>query len=920
MYQQSPLNLIPFPILVCNKLGGITGTNRCFRDTFKAPSNNFNQMMAHTLFSFFDIGLTSCQPLFLEHLNYRDSFLSYLVINTKKFSVSVNISLNPDNPREYWLLVSPCCESQLQTSLIKNKLHRLNHAIKGADIGTWEYTPETNSSYFSLKLKEIIGIKPDTQLSWQQFKALVINKDKANFELLTKQECKPGTRLSFEFRIYKAGKPCWFKLNSEAFLSDGEKFTITGSLIDCTEEKENILALRDAIESKNLALEAGNIGNWRAELDENQQWAWDWDLRANDMFALQPSDIGHLQKWVDRLHPEDSDAVLEAVQHSLKTGESFNKQYRTILPSGEIKHILGKGKVGRDKVNRISRIDGICIDQSPIFKAQEELQEINDELEARVNLRTLELQQAKERAEQANQTKSEFLSMMSHELRTPMNAVIGSLDLLTLSKQSPESTDLIETAATSANSLVTILNDILDITKIESGKLQLEARDYSIADTIDNVVKIFQPVAIKKGVVLNVEEDPSIPRFVEGDALRVRQVLFNLLGNAIKFTSSLDGKGGVVNLKAEVVEHNNTVYQIAFTITDNGIGIDKETQKKLFTPFTQAQRSTTRKYGGTGLGLAICGKLINLMSGQIELSSTLGEGSSFRVQLPFWHSKKTDEKFQLASSKIALIQLCGHLEQRSDNIRKHLIAEKSRVAHYDIADINLAIADNDAVLLLCCNLDAYQQTLLDIYQDHRLASNLIIGVLSSQISQTRRLMPQSLLVSIDPMTRSQLVASIKKVIDQEICLSLDEIKTNNLMTSIKQSTNKNKCADILVVEDNPLNQKLIAKQLATLGYQCDLANDGLHGIEKWRSIDYKIILTDCHMPNLDGYNMTKKIRLIELQEQRQAIPIVAITGAAMSGDAEHCYSTGMNDFVSKPMILKDLKAVMNKWYIANNRE
>ncbi|WP_229380990.1 response regulator [Shewanella psychropiezotolerans] len=376
----------------------------------------------------------------------------------------------------------------------------------------------------------------------------------------------------------------------------------------------------------------------------------------------------------------------------------------------------------------------------------------------------------------------------------------------------------------------------------------------------------------------------------------------------------------MVNLKAEVVEHNNTVYQIAFTITDNGIGIDKETQKKLFTPFTQAQRSTTRKYGGTGLGLAICGKLINLMSGQIELSSTLGEGSSFRVQLPFWHSKKTDEKFQLASSKIALIQLCGHLEQRSDNIRKHLIAEKSRVAHYDIADINLAIADNDAVLLLCCNLDAYQQTLLDIYQDHRLASNLIIGVLSSQISQTRRLMPQSLLVSIDPMTRSQLVASIKKVIDQEICLSLDEIKTNNLMTSIKQSTNKNKCADILVVEDNPLNQKLIAKQLATLGYQCDLANDGLHGIEKWRSIDYKIILTDCHMPNLDGYNMTKKIRLIELQEQRQAIPIVAITGAAMSGDAEHCYSTGMNDFVSKPMILKDLKAVMNKWYIANNRE
>ncbi|MCJ8302312.1 ATP-binding protein [Shewanella sp.] len=914
MYQQSPLNLIPFPILVCNKLGGISGTNPCFRDTFKVSSNNFNEMMAHTLFNFFDIGLTSCRPRFLEHLNNRDNFLSYLVINAKKFSVSVNISFNPDNPNEYWLLVSPCCESQLQTSLIKNKLHRLNHAMKGADIGTWEYTPETEMSYFSLKLKEIIGIKPATQLSWHQFKALVIEEDKANFELLTKQECKPGTRLSFEFRIYKAGKICWFKLNSEAFLSDGEKFTITGSLIDCTEEKENMMALRDAIESKNLALEAGNIGNWRAELDENQQWAWDWDLRANDMFALQPSDIGQLQKWVDRLHPEDSDAVLKAIQHSLKTGESFSKQYRTILPSGEIKYILGKGKVGRDKVNRITRIDGVCIDQSPIFKAQEELQKINDELEARVNLRTLELQQAKERAEQANQTKSEFLSMMSHELRTPMNAVIGSLDLLTLSEQSPESTELIETAGTSASNLVTILNDILDISKIESGKLQLEEQDYSIADIIDNVVKIFQPVANKKSVVLDVEEDPCIPRFVEGDALRVRQVLFNLLGNAIKFTSSLDGRKGEVKLKAEVIEHDNIMYQIAFTITDNGIGIDQDTQKKLFTPFTQAQRSTTRKYGGTGLGLAICGKLISLMGGHIKLSSKLGEGSSFRVELPFCHSKKADEKFQLARSKIALIQLCDHLEQRSSNIKKHLIAEKSRVVHYDIADINLAIAENDAVLLLCCNLDAYQQTLLDIYQDHQLASNLIIGVLSSQISQTRRLMPQSLLVSIDPMTRSQLVASIKKVIDQEICLALDEIETDNLMISINKPTSKNKRPDILVVEDNPLNQNLIAKQLAALGYQCDLADDGLHGIEKWRAVDYKIILTDCHMPNLDGYHMTKKIRAIEQQQQQKSIPIVAITGAAMSGDAEYCYSMGMNDFVSKPIILKDLKKVLKKWY------
>ncbi|QFU21563.1 response regulator [Shewanella eurypsychrophilus] len=915
MYQQSPLNLTPFPILACNKLGGITGTNSCFRNTFEVTSNNFNEMMAHTLFNFFDIGLTSCQPLFLEHLNNKENFLSYLVINTKKFSVSVTINLNPDDPNEYWLLVNPCCESQIQASLVKNKLHRLNHAIKGADIGTWEYTPETELSYFSLKLKELVGIKADTPLSWHQFKALVIEKDRANFEQLTQQECKPGTRLCFEFRLNKAGKTCWFKLNSEAFLSDGEKFTITGSLIDCTEEKENILALRNAIESKNLALEAGNIGNWRAELDENQQWAWDWDARANDMFALNPTDIGHLQKWVDRLHPEDSAGVLAAVQHSLNTGDNFDKQYRTTLPSGEIKYVLGKGKVGRDKLNKISRIDGVCIDQSPVFEAQNELQKINDELEARVNLRTLELQHAKEKAEQANQTKSEFLSMMSHELRTPMNAVLGSLDLLTLSRQSPESTELIETAATSASNLVTILNDILDITKIESGKLQLEERDYSVAEAIDNVIKIFLPVAIKKGVSLSVEEDPSIPLFLEGDVLRVRQVLFNLLGNAIKFTASTNDNKGEVKLKSEVIDHNNTVYKIAFTISDNGIGIDKDTQKKLFTPFTQAQRSTTRKYGGTGLGLAICGKLVNLMGGTIKLSSTLGEGSSFRVELPFLHSKKADEHYQLSSAKVALIQLCDHQDRQLNNITNHLRTEKCQLTHYEVSKIDSAIAENDAVLLLCCNLPPHKQALLSIYQAHQLASNLLIGVQSAQISQLRTLMPQSLLLSIDPLTRNQLVTSIKKLIDQEICLALDELDTDDLVVNVMDDTRVNQQADILVVEDNPLNQKLIEKQLAALGYRCDLADDGLDGIEKWQTTDYKIILTDCHMPNLDGYNMTKKIRDMEQQDQKQAIPIVAITGAAMSGDAEYCYSTGMNDFVSKPIILKDLKKVMKKWYL-----
>ncbi|WP_076407463.1 PAS domain-containing hybrid sensor histidine kinase/response regulator [Shewanella sp. UCD-KL12] len=917
MYDYSALNATPFPILVCNRLGGIVFINQCFTETFHTSDASLNDMMAHTIFNFFDIEAKSCHRIFLQHLVNQDNFLSYLILGPNKYSVNVAISASLSSPDEYCLAVNTCHESQIKSNLIRNKLHRLNHAMKGADIGTWEYTPQSARSYFSLKLKSLIGVKLDTQLCWQQFKALAVEKDRYKFNQLNEKDITPGSQINFEYRIFKEGKEHWYKLNSEAFLSDGELLTITGSLIDCTEEKENDLALRDAIESKVLALDAGNIGNWRAELDTEQVWKWNWDERANDMFALNPEDIGNLQRWVDRLHPQDSEEVLAAVEHSLTTGTPFSMQYRTILPDGEVKYILGKGKVGKDRKNNISRIDGVCIDQSPIFVAQKELEEINNELEERVNLRTLELQQAKERAEQANQTKSEFLSMMSHELRTPMNAVLGSLDLLTLSKQTPESTELIETAATSANNLIAILNDILDINKIEAGKIQLEERDYSIAETIDNVVKIFLPVANKKQISLHIEEDPNIPRFMEGDALRVRQILFNLLGNAIKFTSTDSNKRGQVRLKAEVVEHNNIVYRIAFSISDNGIGIDKQTQKKLFTPFTQAQRSTTRKYGGTGLGLAICGKLTNLMGGAIELSSSPEVGSTFRVELPFWYSKtpQPDDSYHLSASKIAIVQLEKQADQRQLNIKRHLESEKAIVTVSKIDNISSTVSSSDAVLLLVNDIERHQQSLIDIYQSYQQSPNLIIGVDASQMSQARKLMPQATLISIEPMTRCQLIASLKKVIDKELCLDLDELETDTLPPTSPNSANCQSLSDILVVEDNPLNQKLIAKQLAALGYQCDLADDGVHGIERWLSADYKIILTDCHMPNLDGYHMTKKIRGIEQEQNKESIPIVAITGAAMAGDAEHCYSTGMNDFVSKPIVLKDLKKVMNKWYL-----
>jgi len=857
----------------------------------------------------------------IQVVRQADAILT--VENVNGTNVRAVLASDKTKAEENALLIYKAFNWQHKYEITNQNLIHLNRAIEGAHIGIWEYDWTTGEAYFSKQFKALIGLKSTFDINWEEFSEMVLEEDRALFKSFFSNHLNYNVVLNFEFRIEVKGEIRWFQIKGESRKQSDEGTIVMGSLIDCSQERDTLNALNNAIESKNLAMEAGKIGTWRAELLANDEWRWEWSYLANDMFGLDISDIGNLNKWVSRIHPDDKERVINSVKYSLETGNLYHENYRAILPSGEVKYILAEGMVGRDHSGKICRMDGICIDQTFIQEVQIEFKQLNADLEERVLQRTKEFElakeqaeRAKEQAEHASQIKSDFLSMMSHELRTPMNAIIGSLDLLATTKQTEESFDLINTAKVSANNLVYILNDILDINKIESGKLELEDTAFSIFDVIDNVIKVYLPVAEKKGIKLVVYEGTSLPAFVKGDPICVRQILFNLLGNAIKFTGN-EGNGGEVTLRAEVLESNEYICEVAFTISDDGIGMTKEVQKKLFMPFTQAERSTTRKYGGTGLGLAICAKLTEMMGGRIGLKSTQDVGSDFRVEVPFWRSQETValDVESLTGVRIAIVDLLNKEDGLPQRMAEHLTLEGAVVSHVDYKQLDKQYAQYDVLFVLVGDIKACEPIVANLYNRLPKTNNAYFVVDKDLIEYSRACIAGARLMPLQPLTRVQVVEAIKHVWQNNASLDLEELDLSELLIEPEEAQEEKVLkSGVLVVEDNSFNQKLIIKQMKNLGFECDIANDGVQGLKSWHDKNYKVIFTDCHMPTMDGYEMTRTIREQEQQKKQPPIPIIAITGAAMKGDEAYCLDTGMSDFLSKPVQLKDLKQALKKWY------
>ncbi len=531
-----------------------------------------------------------------------------------------------------------------------------------------------------------------------------------------------------------------------------------------------------------------------------------------------------------------------------------------------------------------------------------------------------ELVKAREAALENSRLKSQFLANMSHEIRTPMNGVLGMAGLLFKTALTQKQRDFVQAIRISGDHLLSIINDILDFSKLEAGEMQLETLDFELNNCLETVVDLLAAQAEDKGLEMAVLINPEVPRYLQGDPGRLRQVLLNLMGNALKFTAI-----GEVVLRVYLQSTTKKTVLLRFEVSDTGIGIPIEAQQKLFQAFSQVDASTTRQYGGTGLGLVISKQLVHLMGGEIGVKSSAEVGSTFWFTVKFNQPKDAnatalptslmDLKLLVADSSATVRQAVYYLTQ-SWGMHLDQVADGESA----LTKLRLAIGQNqpyDAVIF-DQQLLRYQglDFTLAIRSDPALADTKLI--LMTSINQ--RDMAEELLKTgvssylIKPVRASRLFDALLTAMANRIVSVLESRRESSDYQLTGAVTRNN--LKILLAEDHPINQQVILNQLSLLGYEADLANNGQEVLDLFRQNHYDLIFMDCQMPLLDGYETTKIIRQKEAALNRKSshnIVIIALTAHAMPADREKCLAAGMDDYLSKPLDQEQLQVALVRW-------
>jgi signal transduction histidine kinase/DNA-binding response OmpR family regulator len=539
----------------------------------------------------------------------------------------------------------------------------------------------------------------------------------------------------------------------------------------------------------------------------------------------------------------------------------------------------------------------------------------------------LERERAREAALESARTKAQFLANMSHEIRTPMNAITGMTGLLSDTRLSSEQREYVETIRNSTETLLSVINDILDFSKIEAGKLTLEHIEFDLREAVESGAEMLAERAHKKNIELACWIDPSVPAYLLGDPVRFRQVLTNLLSNAVKFTEK-----GEVLVRVTPVEEDARHVLARFEVKDTGIGIAPAALSRIFQEFTQADGSTTRKYGGTGLGLTISKQIVTLMGGTIGVTSEPGQGSTFWFQMPFDKLPEQEAKPQPLSDKAGALaglrvlvvddttSYQGILQQQLESWG--IVTEVAESSAEAWQRIQAAAAAGRPYPLLLIDVDLQGTDGLSLAQsiknDPDLAQSRIImftTLLNRLNTNTMKATGISACL-VKPIRQSRLLECLIDVMSASGALSSlgqdPDAGTPQVPITIHPATYR---VRILLAEDNEVNQRVALKQLKKLGFSADAVSNGNEVLGALQRVPYDIIIMDCQMPEMDGYEVTRRIRQSATDSYihlRSAPYIIALTANAMEGDRERCLSLGMNDYLTKPLHLHELDAVLQR--------
>jgi PAS domain S-box-containing protein len=722
---------------------------------------------------------------------------------------------------------------------------------------------------------------PDDRARIQEIRRQILANEKDSCQTVVRCITKDG-----DFR--------WMELFLRPLLGGDRRVAgISGTLNDITQRHK-------AEEDSRL-----NEERLKLALGSSDQGLWDWDMMSGQVYydvqwahihGLNPRQMaGEIETWYSSMHPEDRLHVLRELEtHHRGERDVFEAEYRArYLDDGWI-WVRARGRViDRDLNWTPRRMIGTIEDISP-----------RKEFEA-------ELHRAKDEAEAADRAKGEFLAVMSHEIRTPLNGVLGFTDILLDTRLDLSQREFVDTIRNCAQSLLTLINDILDFSRIESSNLELESLPLKLRSCMEEAVSMCSQTASSKRIELVCDLADGVPEWVTGDALRLRQILANLVSNAVKFTT----KGEVVLMAIPAAPG-----QINFSVRDTGIGIPEDRLDRLFKPFSQADSSTTRRYGGTGLGLAICKRLVEAMGGVIGVESREGEGSifSFTVPLPAAQPHETLREAALldglavlvvddnVTNRRALHHILHRWRMRITSVESAAAAlERLRAGEsFDLALVDYMMPEMDGIELV--------RAIREFLPSAQLPIAMLSSFCHADIALKARAAGVQATIN-KPVRHSQLYDVMVRVLENagRLHRPKEPVVSNSVVGTLAIQLGEKLPLRILLAEDQPVNQKIADLMLKKLGYTADMVANGREVIRAVKNTPYDLVLMDLHMPEMDGFEATREIRLLEASDPaRPRLHIIALTADAMAGDREKCIEAGMDDYITKPLRPQALRSAL----------